>query len=98
MGFSYLMSAGMRQVFNKNTFMLWRDLIRITWQELRKNGWRTFFTILGIVIGVGSIIIVVSLGEAAEELIVGELSGLGSQTVLVAAGRRSKRAAANPLP
>ena len=90
MDFSYLMSAGMRQVFNKNTFMLWRDLIRITWQELRKNGWRTFFTILGIVIGVGSIIIVVSLGEAAEELIVGELSGLGSQTVLVAAGREPK--------
>ncbi len=47
---------------------------------------RSALTILGIVIGVASIIAVMSLGSGAQQLIVGEISQLGAETVAVIPG------------
>jgi putative ABC transport system permease protein len=51
---------------------------------------RSALTILGIVIGVAAIMLVVSVGGSAEEVIVGELGGLGAETVVVRPGKEPK--------
>ena len=55
--------------------------------SLLANKSRSALTILGIVIGITAIIIMMSVGRGAEDLIVGEISGLGSNTLVVRPGR-----------
>lgn len=57
---------------------------------LRKNKGRSGLTILGIVIGITAIIIVMSLGNAAQNLILSQIQGLGSKTIVVIPGRQPK--------
>jgi putative ABC transport system permease protein len=47
-------------------------------------------TILGIVIGITSIIMVMSLGQGAQDLILGQVQGMGSKTIIVVPGRQPK--------
>ena len=47
---------------------------------------RSLLTILGIVIGVSSVIIVMSLGGGAQALILNQISGLGAETVVIRPG------------
>jgi len=47
---------------------------------------RSALTILGIVIGVAAIIIIMSLGEGAQKLILDEVSGLGAETLILRPG------------
>lgn len=59
-------------------------------KALATNKSRSALTILGIVIGITSIILIVSMGEGAENLILGELGGLGADTVILRPGREPK--------
>lgn len=56
---------------------------------LRTHKSRSALTILGIVIGITSIILVMSLGEGAQNLILGQVKGLGATTVIVLPGKIS---------
>lgn len=56
-------------------------------KALWTNKSRSFLTILGIVIGITAIILVVSLGKGAQNLILGQVQGLGTQTIAVIPGR-----------
>jgi len=47
---------------------------------------RSLLTILGIVIGVAAVIIVMSLGNGAQSLILNQISGLGPETVVLRPG------------
>jgi putative ABC transport system permease protein len=61
-----------------------------SWQVARRslliNKVRTALTILGIVIGVMSVILMLSLGRGAQSLILSQVSGFGSQTIFVESG------------
>ncbi|KKW16985.1 MAG: Efflux ABC transporter, permease protein [Parcubacteria group bacterium GW2011_GWA1_50_14] len=48
---------------------------------------RSLLTILGIVIGVAAIIIVMSLGEGARGLILGQIQSIGSKVIAIIPGR-----------
>jgi|SRR3989344_5727889 len=48
---------------------------------------RSVLTILGIVIGITAIMLVMALSQGATDLILSQIQGLGSQTVIVRAGR-----------
>lgn len=50
---------------------------------------RSALTVLGIVIGVAAIIIIMSLGEGAQKLILDQVSGLGPETVILRPGKDS---------
>ena len=50
---------------------------------------RSFLTMLGIVIGIASIMIVTSVGDSAEELIVREIEAFGSNIVVINPGSPS---------
>ncbi|MDP3989211.1 MAG: ABC transporter permease [bacterium] len=56
-------------------------------RSLTRNLSRTLLTVLGIVIGITSIILVMALGESAQQIIVGELGGLGAETIVIRPGR-----------
>ncbi len=55
---------------------------------LKTNRSRSVLTILGIVIGITAIMIVMSLGAGAQNLILGEIQGLGSRTIAIIPGRQ----------
>ena len=63
------------------------DLFRIAVRALSANVSRSLLTILGIVIGITSIMLIVSVGQGAEALILGHLEGFGSRTMFIEPGR-----------
>lgn len=57
---------------------------------LKTNKARSVLTILGIVIGVTAIILIMSLGEGAKNLILGQVQSIGSKTIAIVPGRQPK--------
>ena len=54
------------------------NTFKISMAGLRANKLRSALTILGIVIGITAIILVVSIGNGAQGLILGEIQSMGS--------------------
>lgn len=54
---------------------------------LRTHKSRSALTILGIVIGITSIILIMSLGAGAKDLILGQVEGLGARNVIILPGQ-----------
>ncbi len=55
--------------------------LKIVWQSIKNNKTRTFLTILGMLIGVTSIIIVFSAGEGFKGLIVQQVESFGTDII-----------------
>lgn len=70
--------------------MVFHYSIKTAYRGLTAHKSRSILTILGIIIGVAAIILVVSLGEGAQNLILGQIQGLGSNTIAVIPGRQPK--------
>ena len=66
--------------------MNFKDSIKISFTTLRTNKMRSALTMLGIVIGVGSVIIMMSLGSGAQNLIVGQIASMGSNNIYIEPG------------
>ncbi len=58
-------------------------------RSIRRNLLRSFLTILGIVIGVSAVITMVTLGNGATQSIKAQISGLGTNLLMVRPGQRS---------
>lgn len=61
--------------------------IKTAYRGLEQNRGRSILTILGIVIGVTAIILVMSLGQGAQDLILDQIKGMGTRTIIVGGGR-----------
>ncbi|MCH7758837.1 ABC transporter permease [Patescibacteria group bacterium] len=57
---------------------------------LKTNKSRSGLTILGIVIGITSIMMIMSVGQEAEALILNQMSGMGAEIVVIRPGREPK--------
>ena len=68
--------------------MRWQTLIKTAFFSLRANLGRSALTILGIVIGILAIVLVVSLGQGARQLILSEIQSLGGNTIVLRPGRQ----------
>ena len=75
--------------------LLTRDAIQFSWQALTANTTRTFLMLLAMSIGVGSVVILTSLGEGARNYVTAEFSALGTNLVIVIPGR-SETSGGNP--
>lgn len=64
--------------------------IKTAIKGLEANRSRSLLTVLGIVIGVTSIILVMSLGEGAQNLILNQVQGMGTRTIIIGGGREPK--------
>jgi len=62
------------------------DPIRISYKNLLAAKFRSFLTILGIIIGVASVILIMSIGQSAQALILDQVSGIGSNLIGVLPG------------
>jgi putative ABC transport system permease protein len=67
--------------------MSWWETLLTSLRSLRINLGRSILTMLGIIIGVAAIVLVVAFGQAAKTLILGEVEGIGANTVIVVPGR-----------
>ncbi len=60
-----------------------KDIIRLSFLSMLKNKMRTALTVLGMVIGISSIIVVFSAGEGIRSLIVGQIESFGTDIIEV---------------
>ncbi len=68
-----------------------RVLSGFAFLALRANKLRSFLTMLGIIIGVGSVIIMISLGEGVQEQVMNRFSALGTNLLTVSQGGERQR-------
>ena len=66
--------------------MTYKHLIKTAITGLETNRSRSILTIIGIVIGITAIMLVMSLGAGAQNLILSQVQGLGSNTIAVIPG------------
>src|SRR5260370_10945311 len=60
--------------------------VRIAARALRRNVLRTLLTMLGMIIGVGAVIAMVSIGNGAKAQIEAQIASMGKSVVLVGSG------------
>ncbi len=63
--------------------MRYQDLFATAGESLLRTKSRSILTILGIVIGIAAVILMLSIGQGAEQYILSEVSDLGSDLVFV---------------
>jgi putative ABC transport system permease protein len=64
-------------------------------ESLNSNKMRSGLTILGIVIGVGAVIAMLSIGQGAQNSITGSINGIGTNVLFVFSGNRTEGPARN---
>ncbi len=64
--------------------------IKISYKYLLAAKFRSFLTILGIIIGVASVIIIMSIGQSAQALILDQITGVGSNLIVILPGASEK--------
>ena len=69
--------------------MDYREIIRSAIASLRANILRTSLTMLGIIIGISSVILIVSIGQGAVSFITNELSSFGTNVITINPGEGS---------
>ncbi|NRQ31402.1 FtsX-like permease family protein [Nonomuraea sp. NN258] len=70
-----------------------RESFAMALEALRVNRLRTVLTMLGVIIGVLAVVILVAVGTGAKDAIEKQISGLGTNIILVVPGRISLGAA-----
>lgn len=70
--------------------MRWIDLLRMSSGNLKRRKLRTFLTILGVVIGTASIVVMISLGLGMQESMYREVEQSGGITNLTVTGKQAE--------
>jgi putative ABC transport system permease protein len=66
--------------------MKWTRLLRAALTSIRRNKTRSLLTALGIIIGVGSVIVMVGVGQGAQADIKAQIEALGTNVLMVRSG------------
>jgi putative ABC transport system permease protein len=66
--------------------MSWAETLRAAVEAIRAHRLRSTLTMLGIVIGISSVILTVGLGEGAQQEVEDQISALGSNLLIVSPG------------
>ena len=72
----------------------WADMVeaaKMALRSLRANLFRSVLTLLGIVIGVGSVIAMLAIGDGAKQEVIDRISAMGSNLLLVRPGAPNQR-------
>ncbi|WEX86365.1 MacB family efflux pump subunit [Sinorhizobium garamanticum] len=59
------------------------EAVKMAMRALRANLFRTILTLLGIVIGVGSVVAMLAIGTGAQDFVLSRISSMGSDLLLV---------------
>jgi putative ABC transport system permease protein len=66
---------------------MWSGNLKTALASLRQSRWRTVFTMMGIIIGITSVVTVVSLGEGLKHQVIGQINQLGRNVLAVRPGK-----------
>lgn len=61
--------------------MTYREIVKMSIRTLRINKIRTLLTVLGVIIGISSVMIIVSAGDSMKKLVNGQLDSFGSSLI-----------------
>ena len=75
----------------KRTLMHGVRTCRVAFRALARNKMRSFLTALGIIIGVGAVIAMVSIGEGAKRGIESRFAAMGTDLLFVSAGNQNAK-------
>src|SRR5271157_2380165 len=67
--------------------MSFKDLLRLAWQSLWFHRQRSILTMLGILIGIASVILLTSIGEGTRAYVMSEFTQFGTTVAEVIPGR-----------
>lgn len=67
--------------------MRWIDLLRMSSSNLRRRKLRTFLTVLGVVVGTASIVVMISLGLGMQQSLYREIEQSGGMTAITVTGK-----------
>ncbi|MBC8003849.1 MAG: ABC transporter permease, partial [Verrucomicrobia bacterium] len=70
--------------------MNYSNLIKIAKNALMRNKFRAFLTMLGIIIGVASVIAMLAIGQGSKKSIQDQMSSMGSNLVFIMPGSQQR--------
>jgi putative ABC transport system permease protein len=73
-----------------------REILFLAFESIRSNKLRAGLTMLGMIIGVGAVVLLVSIGNGARNYITHEFEGLGTNLIMVQPGRTDQRGGFGP--
>ena len=73
------------------------ESLRMAMRALKQNLFRTVLTLLGIVIGVGSVVAMLAIGEGAKRQVVAQIGQMGTNLLVVRPQFRNARGYAGPI-
>jgi putative ABC transport system permease protein len=81
---------------------LFGEILSMAFDTLRANKLRSALTILGLMIGVGSVIVLIAVGNGSSKAVAAQIEALGSNVLLVTSGggiggSQASNAAPRPL-
>ena len=59
------------------------EIVRIAWKSLMSNKLRSLLTMLGVIIGVGAVIMMISISAGTEATISDQINGLGTNLIFI---------------
>ena len=59
------------------------DALRVAFRAIAANGLRSLLTTLGMVIGVGSVIVLIAVGQGAQKGVQDQIRGLGQDLIFI---------------
>lgn len=71
-------------------FELVKQSTKISITSLLANKTRSFLTMLGIIIGVSAVIVITSIGNGAQDLILSQIKSLGTDSISIMPGKSEK--------
>lgn len=72
------------------------EFLRVAFASILENSMRSFLTMLGIIIGVGSVILLVSMTAGFREYLVGQFMGIGTNLIIVSPGKTETKGMGHP--
>ncbi len=76
--------------------MQYKEILRLSMESLVAQKLRTVLTVLGMVIGVGAVVLLVSLGQGAKNYVMEEFEGLGSNLIVIQPGKSDRKTHMGP--
>jgi macrolide transport system ATP-binding/permease protein len=78
-------------------FQGFHESLRMAMRALRANVFRTVLTLLGIVIGVGSVVAMLAIGEGAKQQVIAQIGQMGTNLLTVRPQFRNARGYNGPI-
>ncbi|MGP3593185.1 macrolide ABC transporter ATP-binding protein/permease MacB [Vagococcus sp. WN89Y] len=75
-------AGGWRQFVSR-----FHEALNMAWRAMAANKMRTLLTMLGIIIGIASVVSIVVVGDAAKQLVLADIRSIGTNTIDVYPGK-----------